>query len=112
MKGSGLTIQVPVVDLMEVGAGGGSIARVSRLGTLQVGTRKRGRQSRPRCYDLGGTEPTVTDADFLLGYLDAKYFPRRKYEVGTRKRRGRVSKRASPNRWEFPTCRRSGAFTI
>ena len=74
MKGSGLTIQVPVVDLMEVGAGGGSIARASRLGTLQVGPESAGADPGPICYGLGGTEPTVTDADLLLGYLDADYF--------------------------------------
>ena len=74
MKGSGLMIQVPVVDLMEVGAGGGSIARVSRLGTLQVGPESAGADPGPICYGLGGKEPTVTDADLLLGYLDAEYF--------------------------------------
>lgn len=73
-KGSGLTIQVPVVDLMEIGAGGGSIARASRLGTLQVGPESAGAEPGPICYGRGGTEPTVTDADLLLGYLDADYF--------------------------------------
>ncbi|OGA17193.1 MAG: hydantoinase [Betaproteobacteria bacterium RIFCSPLOWO2_12_FULL_65_110] len=73
-KGSGITIQVPVVDLMEVGAGGGSIARRSRLGTLQVGPQSAGAEPGPICYGRGGTEPTVTDADLLLGYLDADYF--------------------------------------
>jgi N-methylhydantoinase A len=73
-KGSGLTIQVPVVDLMEIGAGGGSIARASRLGTLQVGPDSAGAEPGPICYRRGGTEPTVTDADLLLGYLDADYF--------------------------------------
>jgi N-methylhydantoinase A len=73
-KGSGLTIQVPVVDLMEIGAGGGSIARASRLGTLQVGPESAGAEPGPICYGRGGTEPTVTDADLLLGYLDAGYF--------------------------------------
>jgi N-methylhydantoinase A/oxoprolinase/acetone carboxylase beta subunit len=74
MKGSGLAIQVPVVDLMEIGAGGGSIAKVSRLGTLQVGPESAGADPGPICYGRGGTEPTVTDADLLLGYLDADYF--------------------------------------
>jgi N-methylhydantoinase A/oxoprolinase/acetone carboxylase beta subunit len=74
MKGSGLTIQVPVVDLMEIGAGGGSIARVSRLGTLQVGPESSGADPGPICYGIGGTEPCVTDADLLLGYLDENYF--------------------------------------
>jgi N-methylhydantoinase A len=73
-KGSGLTIQVPVVDLMEIGAGGGSIARASRLGTLQVGPDSAGAEPGPICYGRGGTDPTVTDADLLLGYLDPDYF--------------------------------------
>ncbi|OPX37980.1 MAG: hydantoinase [Desulfobacteraceae bacterium 4484_190.2] len=74
MKGSGLTIQVPVVDLMEIGAGGGSIAKVSKMGTLQVGPESSGADPGPICYARGGTEPGVTDADLLLGYLDEGYF--------------------------------------
>ena len=74
MKGSGLSIQVPVVDLMEIGAGGGSIAKVSRMGTLQVGPESSGADPGPVCYGQGGTLPTVTDADLLLGYLDPDYF--------------------------------------
>ena len=74
MKGSGLTIQVPVVDLMEIGAGGGSIAKVSKLGTLQVGPESSGAAPGPICYGRGGTDPCVTDADLLLGYLDPDYF--------------------------------------
>jgi N-methylhydantoinase A/oxoprolinase/acetone carboxylase beta subunit len=74
MKGSGLTIQVPVVDLMEIGAGGGSIAKVSKMGTLQVGPESSGAEPGPICYGRGGTGPCVTDADLLLGYLDENYF--------------------------------------
>jgi N-methylhydantoinase A len=74
MKGSGLAIQVPVVDLMEIGAGGGSIAKVSKMGTLQVGPESSGADPGPICYGRGGDEPGVTDADLLLGYLDENYF--------------------------------------
>ncbi|RJR16900.1 MAG: hydantoinase/oxoprolinase family protein [Desulfobacteraceae bacterium] len=74
MKGSGLTIQVPVVDLMEIGAGGGSIAKVSKMGTLQVGPESSGADPGPICYGRGGNMPCVTDADLLLGYLDENYF--------------------------------------
>lgn len=74
MKGSGLAIQVPVVDLMEIGAGGGSIAKVSKMGTLQVGPESSGADPGPICYGRGATAPAVTDADLLLGYLDENYF--------------------------------------
>ncbi len=73
-KGSGLPIQVPVVDLMEIGAGGGSIARISKMGLLQVGPESAGADPGPASYDLGGENPTVTDADLILGYLDPNYF--------------------------------------
>jgi N-methylhydantoinase A len=73
-KGSGLPIQVPVVDLMEIGAGGGSIARMSKMGLLQVGPESAGADPGPACYAQGGENPTVTDADLVLGYLDPEYF--------------------------------------
>ncbi len=73
-KGSGLPIQVPVVDLMEIGAGGGSIARISKMGLLQVGPESAGADPGPASYGLGGANPTVTDADLILGYLDPNYF--------------------------------------
>ncbi len=73
-KGSGLPIQVPVVDLMEIGAGGGSIARVNKMGTLQVGPESGSADPGPACYGLGGEDPCVTDADLVLGYLDPNFF--------------------------------------
>jgi N-methylhydantoinase A len=73
-RGSGLPLKVPVIDMIEIGAGGGSIARVSALGTLAVGPDSAGADPGPVCYGLGGEEPTVTDADLLLGYLDPGYF--------------------------------------
>jgi N-methylhydantoinase A len=73
-KGSGLPIQVPVVDLMEIGAGGGSIAKMSKMGLLQVGPESAGADPGPACYARGGENPTVTDADLLLGFLDPDYF--------------------------------------
>ncbi|HSP74388.1 MAG TPA: hydantoinase/oxoprolinase family protein, partial [Gaiellaceae bacterium] len=73
-RGSGLPLKIPVVDMIEIGVGGGSIARVSALGTLAVGPDSAGADPGPACYGLGGTEPTVTDADLVLGYLDPGYF--------------------------------------
>jgi N-methylhydantoinase A len=73
-KGSGLPIQVPVVDLMEIGAGGGSIAQVNRMGLLQVGPESSGADPGPAAYCQGGDNPTVTDADLVLGYLDPNFF--------------------------------------
>ena len=73
-KGSGIPLQVPTVDMLEVGAGGGSIAWVDSLDLMRVGPRSAGADPGPACYGRGGTEPTVTDADLLLGYLNAEYF--------------------------------------
>jgi N-methylhydantoinase A len=73
-KGSGIPIQVPVVDLMEIGAGGGSIAKMSKMGLLQVGPESAGADPGPACYGRRGENPTVTDADLVLGYLDPDYF--------------------------------------
>ncbi len=92
-KGSGLTIQVPVVNLMEIGAGGGSIARISRFGTLQVGPQSAGADPGPICYGLGGREPTVTDADLLLGYLDPDYFLGGKMKLDASAARGGIEEK-------------------
>ena len=73
-KGSGLPVRIPVIDMIEIGAGGGSIARIDSLGLLKVGPESSGADPGPVCYRQGGTEPTVTDADLVLGYLDADYF--------------------------------------
>jgi N-methylhydantoinase A len=73
-KGSGLPIRIPVIDMIEVGAGGGSIARVDSLGLLKVGPDSSGADPGPVCYGQGGGDATVTDADLVLGYLDPNYF--------------------------------------
>jgi N-methylhydantoinase A len=74
LRGSGLPIQIATVELIEIGAGGGSIARRSDLGTLHVGPESSGAEPGPACYGRGGTEPTVTDTDLALGYLNADFF--------------------------------------
>ncbi|HMM43698.1 MAG TPA: hydantoinase/oxoprolinase family protein, partial [Thermomicrobiales bacterium] len=73
-RGSGLPIRAPVVDMIEIGAGGGSIAWLDALGLLKVGPDSAGSDPGPACYGRGGDAPTVTDADLVLGYLDPGYF--------------------------------------
>ena len=73
-RGSGLPVRIPVIDMIEIGAGGGSMARIDSLGLLKVGPESSGADPGPVCYGQGGIEPTVTDADLILGYLDARYF--------------------------------------
>jgi N-methylhydantoinase A/oxoprolinase/acetone carboxylase beta subunit len=72
--GSGLPILIPVLDLIEIGSGGGSIAWLDHLGLLRVGPQSSGASPGPACYGQGGTQPTVTDANLLLGYLNPDYF--------------------------------------
>jgi len=73
-KSSGFPVAVPAVSMIEVGAGGGSIARINALGVVQVGPDSAGAVPGPACYGLGGAEPTVSDADLLLGYLNPDRF--------------------------------------
>ncbi len=73
-EGSGLPLQIPAIEMIEIGAGGGSIARVDRRGLLQVGPDSAGADPGPVCYGQGNQLPTVTDCDLLLGYLDEASF--------------------------------------
>jgi N-methylhydantoinase A len=73
-KGSGLAIRIPAIDMIEIGAGGGSIAEIDERGLLRVGPRSAGADPGPACYGRGGTKPTLTDANLVLGYLDAGFF--------------------------------------
>ena len=70
IKGAGYPVQVPTIDIAEVGAGGGSIAAIDEAGGLKVGPLSAGAEPGPVCYDRGGTQPTVTDANLVLGYLN------------------------------------------
>src|SRR2546427_218099 len=76
IEGSGLPIRISTLELIEIGAGGGSIAHVDEIELLKVGPRSAGSQPGPACYGLGGSQPTVTDADLLLGYLNPEYLAR------------------------------------
>ena len=73
-KGSGLPLRIPVIEMVEIGAGGGSIARVDRLKRITVGPDSSGADPGPACYGRGGAAPTVTDADLILGRIDPAGF--------------------------------------
>ncbi len=98
MNGTGHPIRVPVIDLAEVSAGGGSIAWVDRAGALRVGPKSAGALPGPACYARGGSEPTVTDCNLLLGYLDQAITARRRpphRSWGSRSRRAQPACRAA-----------------
>ena len=73
-KGSGMPISIPVIDMVEIGAGGGSLAHVDNLRQIRVGPESAGSEPGPACYGRGGERPAVTDADLVLGKLDADNF--------------------------------------
>jgi N-methylhydantoinase A len=73
-KGSGLPLRIPVIEMVEIGAGGGSIAAIDSLGRIAVGPQSAGSEPGPVCYGRGGSEPTVTDADLVLGRIDPATF--------------------------------------
>ena len=74
LKGSGLPVRIPAIEMVEIGAGGGSIAAVDEMGRLNVGPASAGADPGPACYDRGGERPTVTDADVVLGRIDPAEF--------------------------------------
>jgi N-methylhydantoinase A len=73
-RGSGLPVRIPVIEMVEIGAGGGSIAHVDAMQRINVGPRSAGSQPGPACYGNGGSEPTVTDADVIMGRIDPARF--------------------------------------
>ena len=80
-KGSGMPIRIPVIDMVEIGAGGGSIAHINTLGHVQVGPESAGSEPGPTCYARGGTRPAVTDADFVLGRIHPLGFAGGKFRL-------------------------------
>jgi N-methylhydantoinase A len=74
IEGSGLPVRISTLELIEIGAGGGSIAHVDDIGLIKVGPSSAGSEPGPAAYGRGGSQPTVTDADLLLGYLNPEYF--------------------------------------
>jgi N-methylhydantoinase A len=74
LKGSGMPLRIPVIEMVEIGAGGGSKAHIDALGRIAVGPESAGSEPGPACYDRGGTQATVTDADVVLGRIDPNTF--------------------------------------
>jgi N-methylhydantoinase A len=81
LKGSGLPVRIPVIEMVEIGAGGGSIAQLDELGRLTVGPESASSDPGPACYGRGGERPTVTDADLVLGRIDISNFANGKLEL-------------------------------
>jgi N-methylhydantoinase A len=90
-RGSGLPIRIPTIEMIEIGAGGGSIARVDPMGLIRVGPESAGADPGPACYGQGGDLPTVTDADLVLGYLDPDYFLGGEMRLDVRKAREAIA---------------------
>ncbi|MBD3664493.1 hydantoinase/oxoprolinase family protein [Sulfitobacter aestuariivivens] len=81
IKGSGMPVRIPVIEMIEIGAGGGSIAHVDRLGRVQVGPESAGSEPGPAAFAKGGTAPTVTDADVMQGLIDPGLFAEGRLEI-------------------------------
>lgn len=91
-KGSGMPISIPVIEMIEIGAGGGSIASVDAMGRIQVGPESAGSEPGPACYQRGGENPTITDADLILGKLDPHNFADGKIQLSVSDARQAVSR--------------------
>ncbi|UXX84687.1 hydantoinase/oxoprolinase family protein [Roseovarius pelagicus] len=81
IKGSGMPVRIPVIEMIEIGAGGGSIAAVDRLGRLTVGPQSAGSEPGPVAFGNGGVCPTVTDADIVLGYIQPETFAEGQFQI-------------------------------
>jgi 5-oxoprolinase (ATP-hydrolysing) len=95
-RGSGLPIKSPVIEMIEIGAGGGSIAAIDEVGLLKVGPHSAGSDPGPACYGMGGTEPTVTDANLVLGYYDPGFFLGGRMQLDVEAARRAIARVAEP----------------
>lgn len=95
-KGSGLPIKAPVIEMIEIGAGGGSIAAIDEVGLLKVGPHSAGSDPGPACYGLGGVQPTVTDANLVLGYYDPGFFLGGRMQLDLEAARTAIARVADP----------------
>ncbi len=101
-EGSGLPISISTIELIEIGAGGGSIARLDELGLLKVGPQSAGSMPGPACYGRGGEQPTVTDANLVLGYLDPQAFAGGTMAIDVAKAEAAIGKVASKSGISVP----------
>lgn len=92
IKGSGMPVRIPVLEMIEIGAGGGSIAAIDRLGRLQVGPESAGSEPGPAAFSKGGTEPTVTDADVVQGLIEPESFAEGRLAIGVEAARDAIHK--------------------
>jgi N-methylhydantoinase A len=102
-KGSGMPVRIPVIDMVEIGAGGGSIARVDRVGRITVGPDSAGSTPGPACYGRGGQEPTVTDADVVLGRIDPDVFAGGRLQIDARSARQAMERTTQANELDLAT---------
>jgi N-methylhydantoinase A len=111
-KGSGLPVKIPVIEMIEIGAGGGSIAHVDALGLLKIGPESAGADPGPVSYKRGGQEPTVTDADLVLGYLDPAFFLGGRMALDVAAARAAIKERIADRLGMSPTEAASGIHRI
>jgi N-methylhydantoinase A len=100
-KGSGMPVRVPVIDMVEIGAGGGSIARIDRVGRIGVGPDSAGSMPGPACFGRGGREPTVTDADLVLGRIDPASFAGGRLSIDPRAARQEMERTTQSSKLEL-----------
>ena len=100
MKGSGSPVKIPVIEMVEIGAGGGSLASVDDLGRIRVGPQSAGSDPGPACYGRGGTEPAVTDANVMLGRIDAASFAGGSMPLDTAAAERALKTVAAPLSWQ------------
>jgi N-methylhydantoinase A len=111
-KAGGYILGIPVLDLVEIGSGGGSIASVDAGGLLKVGPESAGSEPGPICYDHGGTKPTVTDADLVLGYLNPSYFVGGKLKLNEKGAKKGISEQVAKRLHLSLTEAAHGIFTV
>ena len=112
LTGAGYLLKVPAIDLAEVGAGGGSIVRIDSGGSMIVGPDSAGAVPGPVCYDIGGDQPTVTDASLILGHINPDFLVGGALRLNAERRArsspaGRASRSACP--WSTPPTARSAS---